>query len=65
MNQPQEFKAYNDKEGIGYDRPHNLTSAINVLPSLYDFQYMQQEVTQNFIRVSDEEMEIEEFKRSR
>ena len=65
MNQPKEFKAYTDKEGIGYVRPNNLTTSINIIPSLYDSQYIRYGVTQNFIRVSDEEKEIEKFKRSR
>ena len=65
MNQPKEFKSSYDKEGVGYERAHNLKTAIKVIPSLYDSQYMRYGVTQNFIRVSDEEKDIEEFKRSR
>ena len=64
MNQPKEFKSYNDKDGLGYVSPHHLSKAVNSMSSLYDLQYMRYGVTQNFIRVFDEERDIEEFRRS-
>ncbi|KAJ9564242.1 hypothetical protein OSB04_000208 [Centaurea solstitialis] len=39
LNKPKEFKAYNVREGLGFENPHYLKRAIRFVPTLYDTIY--------------------------
>ncbi|KAJ9557314.1 hypothetical protein OSB04_011928 [Centaurea solstitialis] len=64
LNKPKEFKAYNVKEGLGFENPHNLKRAIRFVPTLYDTIYfnLDKKYRMRFTR-SSEEVEAEHDKR--
>ncbi|KAJ9540987.1 hypothetical protein OSB04_027493 [Centaurea solstitialis] len=64
LNKPKEFKAYNVREGLGFENPHYLKRAIRFVPTLYDTIYfnMDKKYRMRFTR-SSEEVEAEHDKR--
>ncbi|KAJ9564484.1 hypothetical protein OSB04_000450 [Centaurea solstitialis] len=64
LNKPKEFKAYNVREGLGFENPHYLKRAIKFVPTLYDTIYfnMDKKYRMRFTR-SSEEVEAEHDKR--
>ncbi|KAJ9560846.1 hypothetical protein OSB04_006006 [Centaurea solstitialis] len=64
LNKPKEFKAYNVREGLGFENPHYLKRAIRFVPTLYDTIYfnLDKKYRMRFTR-SSEEVEAEHDKR--
>ncbi|KAJ9550150.1 hypothetical protein OSB04_014195 [Centaurea solstitialis] len=64
LNKPKEFKAYNVREGLGFENPHYLKRAIRFVPTLYDTIYfnLDKKYKMRFTR-SSEEVEAEHDKR--
>ncbi|KAJ9562021.1 hypothetical protein OSB04_007181 [Centaurea solstitialis] len=64
LNKPKEFKAYNVREGLGFENPHYLKRAIRFVPTLYDTIYfnLDKKYIMRFTR-SSEEVEAEHDKR--
>ncbi|KAJ9548148.1 hypothetical protein OSB04_020691 [Centaurea solstitialis] len=64
LNKPKEFKAYNVREGLGFENPHYLKRAITFVPTLYDTIYfnLDKKYRMRFTR-SSEEVEAEHDKR--
>ncbi|KAJ9555966.1 hypothetical protein OSB04_010580 [Centaurea solstitialis] len=64
LNKPKEFKAYNVREGLGFENPHYLKRAIRFVPTLYDTVYfnLDKKYRMRFTR-SSEEVEAEHDKR--
>ncbi|KAJ9559888.1 LOW QUALITY PROTEIN: hypothetical protein OSB04_005048 [Centaurea solstitialis] len=64
LNKPKEFKAYNVREGLGFENPHYLKRAIRFVPTLYDTIYFNlgKKYRMRFTR-SSEEVEAEHDKR--
>ncbi|KAJ9545374.1 hypothetical protein OSB04_025081 [Centaurea solstitialis] len=64
LNKPKEFKAYNVREGLGFENPHYLKCAIRFVPTLYDTIYfnLDKKYRMHFTR-SSEEIEAEHDKR--
>ncbi|KAJ9536342.1 hypothetical protein OSB04_un000478 [Centaurea solstitialis] len=64
LNKPKEFKAYNVREGLGFENPHYLKRAIRFVPKLYDTIYfnLDKKYRMRFTR-SSEEVEAEHDKR--
>ncbi|KAJ9540979.1 hypothetical protein OSB04_027485 [Centaurea solstitialis] len=64
LNKPKEFKAYNVREGLGFENPHYLKRAIRFVPTLYDTIYfnLDKKYRMRFTR-SSEEVEVEHDKR--
>ncbi|KAJ9553545.1 hypothetical protein OSB04_017590 [Centaurea solstitialis] len=64
LNKPKEFKAYNVREGLGFENPHYLKRAIKFVPTLYDTIYfnLDKKYRMRFTR-SSEEVEAEHDKR--
>ncbi|KAJ9537842.1 hypothetical protein OSB04_030575 [Centaurea solstitialis] len=64
LNKPKEFKAYNVREGLGFENPHYLKRAIRFVPTLYDTFYfnLDKKYRMRFTR-SSEEVEAEHDKR--
>ncbi|KAJ9548858.1 hypothetical protein OSB04_021401 [Centaurea solstitialis] len=64
LNKPNEFKAYNVREGLGFENPHYLKRAIRFVPTLYDTTYfnLDKKYRMRFTR-SSEEVEAEHDKR--
>ncbi|KAJ9562678.1 hypothetical protein OSB04_007838 [Centaurea solstitialis] len=64
LNKPKEFKAYNVREGLGFENPHYLKRAIRFVPTLYDTIYfnLDKKYRMRFTR-SPEEVEAEHDKR--
>ncbi|KAJ9548122.1 hypothetical protein OSB04_020665 [Centaurea solstitialis] len=64
LNKPKEFKAYNVREGLGFENPHYLKRAIRFVPTLYDTIYfnLDKNYRMRFTQ-SSEEVEAEHDKR--
>ncbi|KAJ9551957.1 hypothetical protein OSB04_016002 [Centaurea solstitialis] len=64
LNKPKEFKAYNVREGLGFENPHYLKRAIRFVLTLYDTIYfnLDKKYKMRFTR-SSEEVEAEHDKR--
>ncbi|KAJ9567368.1 hypothetical protein OSB04_003334 [Centaurea solstitialis] len=64
LNKPKEFKAYNVREGLGFENPHYLKRAIRFVPTLYDTIYfnLDKKYRMHFTR-SSEEVEAQHDKR--
>ncbi|KAJ9553109.1 hypothetical protein OSB04_017154 [Centaurea solstitialis] len=64
LNKPKEFKAYNVREGLGFENPQYLKRAIRFVPTLYDTIYfnLDKKYRMRFTR-SSEEVEAEHDKR--
>ncbi|KAJ9565777.1 hypothetical protein OSB04_001743 [Centaurea solstitialis] len=64
LNKPKEFKAYNVREGLGFENPHYLKRAIRFVPTLYDTIYfnLDKKYRMRFTR-SSEEVEAKHDKR--
>ncbi|KAJ9566854.1 hypothetical protein OSB04_002820 [Centaurea solstitialis] len=64
LSKPKEFKAYNVREGLGFENPHYLKRAIIFVPTLYDTIYfnLDKKYRMRFTR-SSEEVEAEHDKR--
>ncbi|KAJ9542930.1 hypothetical protein OSB04_029436 [Centaurea solstitialis] len=64
LNKPKEFKAYNVREGLGFENPHYLKRAIRFVPTLYVTIYfnLDKKYRMRFTR-SSEEVEAEHDKR--
>ncbi|KAJ9538176.1 hypothetical protein OSB04_030909, partial [Centaurea solstitialis] len=64
LNKPKEFKAYNVREGLGFENPNYLKRAIRFVPTLYDTIYfnLDKKYRMRFTR-SSEEVEAEHDKR--
>ncbi|KAJ9560649.1 hypothetical protein OSB04_005809 [Centaurea solstitialis] len=64
LNKPKEFKAYNVREGLGFENPHYLKRAIRFVPTLYDTIYfnLDKKYRMRFTR-SSEEVEADHDKR--
>ncbi|KAJ9551704.1 hypothetical protein OSB04_015749 [Centaurea solstitialis] len=64
LNKPKEFKAYNVREGLGFENPHYLKRAIRFVPTLYDTIYfnLDKKYKMRFTR-SSEVVEAEHDKR--
>ncbi|KAJ9547298.1 hypothetical protein OSB04_019841 [Centaurea solstitialis] len=64
LNKPKEFKAYNVREGLGFENSHYLKRAIRFVPTLYDTIYfnLDKKYRMRFTR-SSEEVEAEHDKR--
>ncbi|KAJ9545673.1 hypothetical protein OSB04_025380 [Centaurea solstitialis] len=64
LNKPKEFKAYNVREGLGFENPHYLKRAIRFVPTLYDTIYfnLDKKYRMRFTR-SSKEVEAEHDKR--
>ncbi|KAJ9548857.1 hypothetical protein OSB04_021400 [Centaurea solstitialis] len=64
LNKPKEFKAYNVREGLGFENPYYLKRAIRFVPTLYDTIYfnLDKKYRMRFTR-SSEEVEAEHDKR--
>nr|GEX84247.1 hypothetical protein [Tanacetum cinerariifolium] len=62
---PSKDILYNGRKGIGFENPRYFEKAKDVRPSLYDEKVIGLGYTPMFLTHSDEELEIEKFKRSR
>nr|GFC03269.1 hypothetical protein [Tanacetum cinerariifolium] len=65
MIMPSKDNLYNGRKGIGFENPSYFEKAKDLRPTLYDEKVIGLGYTSMFLTHSDEDLEIEKFKRSR